>query len=183
MDWPTLWETVRSADPYAAAPDLGVPLDPVEPGVDHLRARRLYRAGSNAWLLAMPSSASARGERVPFSFYWTASEGAAVRVAYGHPDADDGALGAPPEELLVEPGLLTRSDLQTWVRQHQPRYVEEGFAGFSPLSGAYVRVGQLVYHFRSIRWEPEERPYAIEYDPRPAEPLFRKLAAFHLRRR
>ena len=84
--------------------------------------------------------------------------------------------------LQIEPGLLTRSELQRWVERHQPQYVAEGFAGFSSISGAYVRVAQLVYYFRSIRWDPAERPYAVQYDPRPPGPLFLRIGAFHHRR-
>lgn len=181
-DWPRLLKTIRAADPYAAADDLGVPLEPIEAGVERPQAqRRLYRIADDAFVLAMPAGRAEDG-RIPFSFYWAASEGAALRAALGRLDADDDTTGDPPSEILLAPGLLTRSNLQTWVRANQPRYTEEGFAGFSPLRGAYVRLSQLVYHFRSIRWQPDERPYAIEYDPRPAEPLFRKLAAFHLGR-
>ena len=202
MDWPTLWDAIRGLDPYTAAAELGLPLEDVDGDGTHRSGRRLYRIGPDAYVLAMPAGpaggeaaggeaagdgsagdGSARGERLPLSFYWAASLGAARRAALGRPDADDGAPGQPPAELLIAPGLLTRSAVQRWIREHQPRYVAEGFAGFSPLSGSYVRVGQLVYHFRSIRWAPEETPYAIEFDPRPADELFRKLAAFHRARR
>lgn len=182
MDWPTLWETIRAADAYSAADELGIPLEEVETGVERPHSgRRLYRIGADAYVLAMPA-APVRGERTPLSFYWAASEGAVQRSALGLRDADDDAIGDPPPELLIEPGLLTRVALQGWIGEHQPRYVEEGFAGFSPLSGTYVRIGQLVYHFRSIRWDPAETPYSVEYDPRPAEELFQKLGAFYHKR-
>jgi len=178
-DWPTLWDTIRAADPYAAAADLGVALEEIEAGVERPHShRRLYRIRRDAYVLAMPATRPG-DEPTPFSFYWAASEGAALRVACGLLHADDEALGDPPAELLIEPGLVTRADLKTWVGRHQPRYSEEGFAGFSPLSGAYIRLSQIVYHFRSIRWDPHAGPYAIEYDPRPAAPLFRGLSAFH----
>jgi hypothetical protein len=181
VDWTTVWEAIQRADPFAAADEMHLPLEEVSAAQRRPHPlRRLYRVvdgrgfSGDAYILAMPHSPKGRGPS-PFSFIWAPSEGAVLRVAAGMREADDGALADPPPELMIEPGLVTRGAVQNWVRKHQPTYVEEGFAGFSPYVGPYVRVSHTVYYFRSMRWDPRDRPFAIEYDPRPVGPLFERL--------
>jgi len=123
-----------------------------------------YCIGPEAYVETWHISDSKPG-RGPFITFaaWAPSIGAARRVLFDDLSTDDGALGTPPDALLLEPGFTSYNAGR--------RLAESGRFGEFFCTGAFahpaaryqIAVGdRLTYYFR----DPDEPLYAISIDYR-----------------
>jgi hypothetical protein len=123
-----------------------------------------YRIGEEAYAQTWDMSNSVPGPG-PFIVFiaWAPSVGAARRVLCRDAAGDDGALGTPPNSLLLEPDCTSYAAIRKSAETGRFGRFYCTSASAHPASRYWIAVGdRLTYCFR----DPAEPPYAITIDCR-----------------
>ena len=124
---------------------------------------RFYRIGKTAYVETWDVAQSQRGPG-PFITLaaWAPTVGVARRILFADAEADDGALGIPPESLLLEPAATTYEVLRQAVETGRHGRFLCGRPSYHPTRRHLVAVERLTYFFR----DPTESICGISIDYR-----------------